>query len=147
LLRQLALCSHAFFFYKSVVAANIQVIDGGTLVVEGRTVRLWGIEAPTATQTCVTTSGRSWPCGTRARDQLRSALQEDEIVCQPKAAGFEVCRIAGFDIGALLVRKALPRHGMITRRWKRAPVRPASDCRNDAISRTLMLVYTIEAHA
>ena len=96
-----------FLFTNPVVAANIQVIDGGTLVVEGRTVRLWGIEAPTATQTCVTTSGRSWPCGTRARDQLRSALQEDEIVCQPKAAGFEVCRIAGFDIGALLVKEGL----------------------------------------
>lgn len=90
-----------------VAAADIQIIDAGTFVVNGRTVRLWGVEAPDARQTCVTTTGRSWPCGAHARDQLRSLVQEDEIVCQPKAPGLELCRIAGFDIGALLVKEGL----------------------------------------
>jgi endonuclease YncB( thermonuclease family) len=96
-----------FLFAIPAAAADIQVIDGGTLVVDGRTVRLWGIEAPAATQTCMTTTGRSWPCGKRVRDQLRSAVQEDAIVCQPKASGLELCRIAGLDIGALLVKEGL----------------------------------------
>jgi endonuclease YncB( thermonuclease family) len=94
-------------FANPAVAADIQVIDGGTLVVDGRTVRLWGIAAPVARQTCVTTAGRSWPCGKRVRDQLRSAVEGDEIVCQPKAPGFELCRVAGLDIGALLVKEGL----------------------------------------
>ena len=98
-----------FLFVIPAAAADIQVIDGGTLVVDGRTVRLWGIEALAATQTCVTTTGRYWPCGKRVRDQLRSAVQEDVIVCQPKASGFELCRIAGLDIGALLVKEGLAR--------------------------------------
>ncbi|QUS37859.1 hypothetical protein RPMA_02535 [Tardiphaga alba] len=88
-------------------AADVQVIDGGSLVLNGRTVRLWGIEAPPATEVCVTTSGRSWPCGQRAHAELRSALQDGVVVCQPKAPGFEVCRIAGLDVGALLVKEGL----------------------------------------
>lgn len=83
------------------------MIDGGTLVVAGRTVRLWGIEAPAAEQICTTTAGRSWPCGKHVRDQLRAAVQEDEVICQPKAPGIELCRIAGLDIGALLVKEGL----------------------------------------
>ena len=88
-------------------AADVQVIDGGTLVMAGRTVRLWGIEAPSAEQVCTTTAGRSRPCGKRVRDQLRSAVQDDDLTCQPKAPGFELCRVAGLDIGALLVKEGL----------------------------------------
>lgn len=96
-------------FANPAVAANIEVIDGATLVVDGRTVRLWGIEAPSAEQTCVTTTGRSWPCGKRVRDQLVSAVRDSAIACQPKAPGIELCRIAGLDIGALLVKEGLAR--------------------------------------
>lgn len=96
-------------FVYPAAAADIQVIDGGTLIVDGRTVRLWGIEAPTAERTCLTTAGRSWPCGKHVRDQLRSVVQENEVVCQPKAQGFELCRIAGLDAGALLVKEGLAR--------------------------------------
>jgi len=108
-------CLHAILFLglllfvNPAAAADIQVIDGGALVVDGRTVRLWGIETPTAAQTCVTTAGRSWPCGKRARDELRSVVQENVVVCQPKAPGFELCRVAGLDVGALLVKEGLAR--------------------------------------
>lgn len=104
-----AMLAGLLFFANQAIAADVQVIDGGTLTIDGRTVRLWGIEAPTATQTCVTTTGRSWACGKRVRDQLRSVVQDDEIVCQPKAPGFELCRVAGLDIGALLVKEGLVR--------------------------------------
>ncbi|MCO5131572.1 MAG: thermonuclease family protein [Xanthobacteraceae bacterium] len=98
-----------FLFAAPAAAADILVLDGGTLVVGKRTVRLWGIEAPTATQTCVTTTGRVWPCGARARDELRSAIRDEEVVCRPKARGLDVCRVAGLDIGALLVKEGLAR--------------------------------------
>jgi endonuclease YncB( thermonuclease family) len=102
-----ALLAGLLLLANPVIAADIEVIDGGTLVVDGRTVRLWGIEAPSADQTCVTTSGRSWPCGKRVRDQLRSAVRDSAVACQPKAPGIELCRVAGLDIGALLVKEGL----------------------------------------
>lgn len=101
------LVSGQLLLASPAAAADVQVIDGATLVVAGRTIRLWGIEAPSAEQVCTTTTGRSWPCGRRVRDQLRAAVQEDEVICQPKAPGFELCRIAGLDIGALLVKEGL----------------------------------------
>ena len=54
-----------------------------------------------------TKAGRSWPCGRRARDQIRLAVQEDVTVCQAKASGFELCRIGGLDIATLLVKEGL----------------------------------------
>ena len=92
-------------------AADIQVTDEGTLVVDGRAVQLWGIEALPAAQICTTTTGRSWPCGVRARDELRAALQESDVVCQPKAPGRELCRISGLDVATLLVKEGLARAG------------------------------------
>lgn len=102
-----ALLAGLFLVVNPAAATDVQVVDGGTLVVDGRTVRFWGIEAPAAGQTCTTTAGRAWPCGARVRDQLRSLIAGEGIVCQPKAAGLELCRIAGLDIGALLVKEGL----------------------------------------
>lgn len=90
-----------------VHAADVQVVDGATLVLDGRKICLWAVETPAAGETCTTSAGRVWPCGDRARDQVRALVKEDAISCQPKAPGFEVCRIVGMDIGLLLIKEGL----------------------------------------
>lgn len=87
--------------------AETKLADGGTLLVDGAAVKLWGIEAPVPGRMCDTSAGSAWPCGDRARDQLAAVAGEDEIVCEPKDDGTALCRAGGLDLGALMVKEGL----------------------------------------
>lgn len=62
-------------------AGGARVIDGDTLGVAGSRVRLYGIDAPEAGQTCRRT-GRSWACGTDSEKALVSAITGREVRCE-----------------------------------------------------------------
>ncbi|MDB5619901.1 hypothetical protein [Tardiphaga sp.] len=95
----------------TVLAANISAVDGGTLQIDGKRLRLWGIEAPAPGDICTTTKGAKWPCGNRGRDQLRAALAEGPASCVDKEPGFVLCRIAGLDIARLMIKEGLAKAG------------------------------------
>lgn len=88
-------------------AADVEVIDGGRLRIDGRETALWGLTAPAAAEFCVTRAGKPWPCGRRAREQVRAVIEGEDVRCAPKAPGLAVCRVAGLDLGALLVKEGL----------------------------------------
>lgn len=90
-------------------SADVSVVDGNSIKLNGQTVRLWGIAAPSLDETCTTRGGKIWPCGKRARDQLSEAVREDDPSCQNKEAGFVQCRVSGIDVGLLLVKEGLAR--------------------------------------
>src|ERR1043165_2150372 len=50
-------------------AAEVSVTDGNTLILNGTTYRLAGIEAPQTDQTCIDDKGVAWTCGIEARDR------------------------------------------------------------------------------
>src|ERR1700730_7865910 len=52
-------------------AANVDVIDGDTLKVNGKTFRLDGIDAPEKDQVCLDEKGAAWACGIDALARLR----------------------------------------------------------------------------
>jgi endonuclease YncB( thermonuclease family) len=95
------------FSVPHAALAETKVVDGGTVLVDGATVKLWGIEAPVPGRMCETAAGSAWPCGDRARDQLAAVAGEDEIVCEPKDDGTAICRAGGLDLGALMVKEGL----------------------------------------
>ncbi|MBS0219934.1 MAG: thermonuclease family protein [Proteobacteria bacterium] len=83
------------------------VLDGNTIVLEGRHVRLWGIDAPDLHATC---SG--WPAGEIAAAFLHDLISNRSIACAAHgvhATGklFGICRAAGVDVGATMVRKGM----------------------------------------
>lgn len=57
------------------------MIDGDTLDVAGSRVRLYGIDASQAAQTC-RRNGRSWACGTEPEKALVSAIGGREVRCE-----------------------------------------------------------------
>lgn len=84
------------------------VRDGDSLVINGREMRLKGLDAPEARQTC-RLRDKDVPCGREATFALRRWLQRGPVTC----IGHETdrygrllvsCRIAGQDVGADLVR-------------------------------------------
>jgi endonuclease YncB( thermonuclease family) len=86
------------------------VIDGDTLVVAGRSVRLHGIDAPERTQLCADEGGRDWACGGWAQVELTRQVAGRIVVCDGQGTDrygrvLAICRVAGRDLGRVLVAK------------------------------------------
>lgn len=94
------------------VTGTIRVIDGDTIDVAGTRVRLHGIDAPEASQTCSTEQGKSWACGAWVSREVRARYQGRQAVCTPlehDRYGRTVarCAVGGDDMGAALVAEGL----------------------------------------
>jgi endonuclease YncB( thermonuclease family) len=99
-------------------AGTGRVFNGDTIRIEGRTFRLWGIDAPELIQACQL-DGRNYACGREAAAYLRTLLAPDsgsgagapppQVVCEPRVADqfgrpAAVCRLGDMDLGAEMVR-------------------------------------------
>lgn len=91
-----------------MVVGAAHALDGDSLVVNGREMRLKGLDAPEARQMC-TVGSKEVACGRQATVALRRWLTRGPVTC----IGNEIdryqrllvtCRINGQDIGADLVR-------------------------------------------
>ncbi|WP_420414618.1 thermonuclease family protein [Roseibium sp.] len=66
---------------QQVRAADVRVVDGDTLVLNGERVRLEGIDAPELAQTCLTSSGNTYRCGVAAKEHLQALTRAGEVTC------------------------------------------------------------------
>jgi endonuclease YncB( thermonuclease family) len=89
------------------VTGAARVVDGDTLVIADRSVRLVGIDAPELDQTC-TRDGQEWACGEEAASQLRSLVEGQIVSCSDKGADahgrlLATCHANGLELGATMV--------------------------------------------
>lgn len=63
------------------VEGYASVIDGDSLRIGGREVRLQGIDAPEGRQTC-SRSGQEWACGKEARRVLQRLIGGQRVICE-----------------------------------------------------------------
>ncbi len=92
---------------RADITGKARVIDGHTVEVAGRRVRLHGIHAPALDQTC-RWPGRTIDCGTLARLALMDLTAGTDVVCRPRDRDPDgpfvaVCFADGFDIGRNMV--------------------------------------------
>lgn len=84
------------------------VIDGDTLEVQGRRIRLSAIDAPESGQTCKDRDGATYRCGQRAALALADRIGSAPISCEPVDTDrygrtVAVCRHRGEDLGGWMV--------------------------------------------
>ncbi len=94
------------------VAGKIRVIDGDTLDVEGTRVRLFGIDAPEAGQSCTSANGAEWQCGAWVTSVVRARFEGRQTRCDTKDTdryGRTVarCFVGERDISQVLVQEGL----------------------------------------
>jgi endonuclease YncB( thermonuclease family) len=65
------------------VAGSVSVIDGDTIEIHGRRIRLHGIDAPEAAQLCQV-EGKSWRCGQQASLALDGKIAGRPVSCRQK---------------------------------------------------------------
>ncbi len=92
--------------------ADVVVIDGDTLRLDGVTHRLFGIDAPELHQACAD----GWPAGVMASEALSGLVRGRQVTCEPERDRYKrrsidrygrviaVCRADGVDLGAAMVR-------------------------------------------
>lgn len=83
-------------------------INGDTLVVKNRLVRLWGMDAMEPTQTCMFKGQRIDTCGEIPKGMLERHLAKKAVVCTVRAVdawgrAVSSCKVDGTDLGSMLV--------------------------------------------
>ena len=94
------------------LAGRVSVIDGDTIELHGKRVRLFGIDAPEGGQTCQDASGKIWRCGTTAARVLDELTRGKTINCEQRDIDrygriVAVCLAGGRDVAAELVERGL----------------------------------------
>jgi endonuclease YncB( thermonuclease family) len=92
----------------TVLAADVRVVDGDTLRLGDRTLRLSGIEAPARGLRCTDGEGRSFDCGAASAEALARLVAGRDLVCRVhgrdrfgRALG--ACSAGTADVNASLV--------------------------------------------
>lgn len=89
------------------LVGQASVIDGDTLEIHGKRIRLHGIDSPESSQTCIR-AGQAWRCGAAAANALDEWIARRVVACQTLdidryGRSIARCSVAGADIGAWMV--------------------------------------------
>ncbi len=109
LLAALLFCTAAATATADPLTGVAEVIDGDTIRLEGKPVRLDGIDAPEARQECEEPDRRSYSCGNAATRFLADRIGEQQVTCEilgKDAYGRAIgaCRTENVDLNAEMVR-------------------------------------------
>lgn len=91
----------------ATLEGRAKVIDGDSLEVAGKRIRLFGIDAPEATQTC-DRAGQKWACGQASAERLKGMIGEGGVICNGTEVDqygrlLAVCTISGIDLNHAMV--------------------------------------------
>jgi endonuclease YncB( thermonuclease family) len=88
------------------------VTDGDTIKIGGQRIRIHGIDAPEAKQSCKYPSGEEWSCGSAATALMSRLTANHKVSCEQRDVDrygriVSICLAEGTDIG-----KAMVQHGL-----------------------------------
>lgn len=91
-----------------VIKGRATVVNGDTLKMNGRRVRLFGIEAPDMDQLCASKTGASYNCGQVAARNLKKIISSSPLECKIKEQDAEgnviaACSNGQYDLGVAMV--------------------------------------------
>lgn len=116
------LVSHLFLTAAAATplpsSQNLTVVDGDTIVLNGESIRLEGIDAPETKQRCKNASGKDFQCGREARRQLERLIDGETVTCKPTGHDRYGRTIAYCSAGAVDINREMVADG-----WARAFVK------------------------
>jgi endonuclease YncB( thermonuclease family) len=96
----------------NIAVAKQYVIDGDTIVIDDKTYRINGIDAPEAGQKCKSERGKDWGCGDAATNALyelthRKRVRCEEIVVDVYSRTVARCFVGNVDLGLAMVERGM----------------------------------------
>lgn len=118
MLKRITIIAFALFMSTASEGATTRIMgiasvtDGDTFELGPVHIRLHGIDAPEAGQTCRHADGRLWQCGTAATNRLAELVEGHEVMCEAldrDAYGRIIarCTVNELDVGSALVEEGL----------------------------------------
>jgi endonuclease YncB( thermonuclease family) len=95
------------------VSGSATVTDGDTLEIGERRIRLFGIDAPEAQQTC-DRRGETWACGEESANQLRALIGSKQVACTGDETDQYGRLVAVCSVGYLELNKTMVAEGWAT---------------------------------
>jgi len=94
-------------FVAALQEPPARVVDGDTLDLNGARIRLYGVDAPEAGQTCER-NGAAWPCGAAATQALSDFISGREVSCvevdrDRYGRAVSTCSVGDTDLGSWMV--------------------------------------------
>lgn len=91
------------------LSGHARLVDGDTIEVAGRSVRLHGIDAPETGQHCLDDAGHGYACGAQATETLRSLVGDQPVTCTGSDRDrygrlIAICHAGETDLNAEMVR-------------------------------------------
>ncbi len=95
---------------NQIVNGLAVAMSGDTVTVGGTSVRLFGIAAPFAGETCETRFGKIYDCYRKSTDVLQALIGGNEVSCEITASDrngqkIGICRVGGTDLSAAMVAR------------------------------------------
>ena len=96
----------------ATITGTARIVDGDTLDVGAVRVRLHGIDAPEAGQTCEGADGRRWQCGTEVMNRLAELAEGKTVECDaldrdPYGRIIARCRRGSIDLNGTMIDEGL----------------------------------------
>ena len=93
----------------ATVVGVASVIDGDTIEIHGQRIRLYGIDAPEASQPC-DLNGKAWRCGRASANALAEYIGRRTVTCEPRDRDrygrlVAACIVGGENLSARMVRE------------------------------------------
>lgn len=93
------------------VSGQVKLVDGDSFFLDGREVRLEGIDAPEGRQMC-TRDGKAWACGEAARRELARLIGGRPITCDASKLDQHERMLARCKVGGVELNRAMVSSGM-----------------------------------
>ena len=112
-------------------SGSAHVLDGDTIDLGGQHIRLHGIDAPEADQTCLDANRQRYRCGAVATRALAALISSNPVRCVTRdtdrfGRSIAQCFVDGADIGATLVRNGM---ALAYRQYSQAYIREENRAR------------------
>lgn len=104
-----AACQAAIAGEPVTIVGMAKAIDGDTVEIRGERVRIHGIDAPEAAQTC-DQGGQTIPCGQEATEALARKMGRNQVTCTGTERDrydrlIAVCLVGDIDLGSWLIEQ------------------------------------------